>query len=147
MLLSATPQVQATIGSKHSSPFGLTINAAAVTLTNVSVTATSGVTGIGIGGTNQLRAICTYSDGSTTSCNTTDSHGNFVTAWTSSNPSIATVSSSGLVSGVAAGLATFTATAGGHTSAGLPLTVSVIPAGEYTITIRGPVTISGAVHF
>ena len=141
------PQVQATIGSTHSSPFGLTINAAAVTLTNVSITATSGVTGIATGGTNQLRAICTYSDGSTTSCNTTDSHGNFVTAWTSSNSSIATVSAAGLVSGVAAGLATFTATAGGHTSAGLPLTVSVIPTGAYTITIRGPVTITGMVHF
>ena len=141
------PTVQATLGSIHSSPFGITINAAAVTLTNVSITTTSGVTGIGVAGTNQLRATCTYSDGSTTSCNTTDSHGNFVTAWTSSNPSIATVSASGLVSGVAAGLATFTATAGGHTSAGLPLTVSVIPAGGYTITIRGPVTIRGAVHF
>jgi uncharacterized protein YjdB len=142
-----SPQIQATIGSKHSSPWVLTINAATVTLTNVSLASAGGVTGIAIGGTNQLQAICTYSDGSTTSCNTLDAHGNNVTAWTSSNTSFATVNTAGLVTGVASGLPSFTATAGGHTSAALPLTVSLIPSGNYTITIKGPVTITGTVHF
>jgi hypothetical protein len=142
-----TPQVQATIGSTYSSPWGLTIGAAPVTLSNVSVVSTGGVTSIGIGGTNQLQAICTYSDGSTTSCSTTDSHGNSVTAWTSSNLSFATVSTTGLVSGVAAGPPTFTATAGSETSAAFPLAVSPIPSGNYTITITGPVTLTGTVHF
>jgi Pectate lyase superfamily protein/Bacterial Ig-like domain (group 2)/Bacterial Ig domain len=140
-------QIQATIGSTYSSPWGLTINLATVSLANVSILSTGGVTGIGVGRTNQLEAICTYSDGSTTACNTTDSHGNYVTGWMSSNLSSATVSATGLVTGVAAGLPTFIATAGSHASAALPLTVSVIPAGSYTITINGPVSFTGSVHF
>ena len=142
-----SPQIQAIIGTKYSSPWVLTINTATVTLSNVSIASTGGVTSVAVGGTNQLQAICTYSDGSTTTCNTTDPHGNYVTGWTSSNSSFATVSTAGLVTGVAAGLPSFTATAGGHTSAALPLTVSLIPPGNYTITIKGPVTITGTVQF
>jgi hypothetical protein len=142
-----SPQIQATIGTKHSSPWVLTINAATVTLTNVSLMSTGGVTGVAIGGTNQLQAVCTYSDGSTTQCGTTDIHGNVATGWASSNSSLATINTSGLVNGVASGMVSFTAAAGGHTSAALPLTVSLIPSGNYTITIEGPVTITGTVHF
>jgi alpha-amylase len=139
--------IQAVIGSRYSNPWTVTISAPSVNLASVSLAATGGVTSVNIGGTNQLKATCTYSDGSTTSCNTTDAHGNFATGWTSSNSSLATVSSSGLVAGVATGMPTFTATAGGHTSAALPLTVSVIPPGTYTITITGPVTMTGTVQF
>jgi hypothetical protein len=139
--------IQAVIGSKYSNPWTVTISAPSVSLASVSLAATGGVTSVNIGGTNQLNATCTYSDGSTTLCNTTDAHGNFATGWTSSNSSLATVSSSGLVAGVGTGMPTFTATAGGHTSAALPLTVSVIPPGTYTITITGPVTITGTVQF
>jgi hypothetical protein len=139
--------IQAVIGSKYSSPWTVTISAPSVSLASVSLAATGGVTSVNVGGTNQLEATCTYSDGSTTVCNTADAHGNSATGWTSSNPSLATVSSSGLVSGVATGMPSFTATAGGHTSAALPLTVNLIPPGNYTITITGPVTITGTVHF
>jgi hypothetical protein len=144
---AGTANIQAYVGSVHLTEWVLTINAATVTLTNVSITSQGGVTSIGVGGTNQLQAICTYSDGTTTSCNTTDPHGNFVTAWTSSSPPSATVSTTGVVTGLATGLSNLTGTAGGHTSAALPLAVSVIPSGNYTITIKGPVTITGTVHF
>lgn len=139
--------IQATIGGVYSSTWGLTISNAPVTLSNISLATTGGVTSIAVGQTNQLRAICTYSDGSTTSCNTADSHGNYAAGWTSSNPSLATISGSGLVTAVATGPVTFSAAAGGHSSAALPLTVSAIPPGTYTITITGPVTISGTVTF
>ena len=121
--------------------------ASAPTLTGVSLATTGGVTGLMIGQTNQLAATCSYSDGSMTSCNTADSHGNYVAGWASSNPSVATINGTGLVTAVATGTTMFTATAGGHTSAGLPLTVSVVPSGTYTITITGPVTITGTVTF
>ncbi len=142
-----TAQIQATIHSTYSSPWALTISGIPVALTNVSLESTGGVTGVALGSTNQLHAVCSYSDGSTTACNAIDSHGIGVTAWASSNPSLATISSSGLVSAVASGMPTFTATAGGRTSAALPLTVSILPPGTYTITIQGPVTITGTVQF
>ncbi len=139
--------IQATVGSVHSSTYGLTISAPTVSLTNVTVATTGGVTSLGLGATNQLVATCSYSDGSTTVCNSTDAHGNAVSSWVSSNTSLATVSGSGLVVGLSPGTLTFTATAGGHTSPALPLTINPLPPGTYTITITGPVTISGTVTF
>jgi uncharacterized protein YjdB len=139
--------IQAMVGAVSSSTWGLTISNPSVTLSNISLATTGGVTSIALGQTNQLRATCTYSDGSTTSCTTADSHGNYAAGWTSSNPSLATVSGSGLVAAVASGSVTFSATAAGHTSASLPLTISAIPPGTYTITITGPVVISGTVTF
>jgi hypothetical protein len=139
--------IQATVGSLHSSTYGLTIDAPSVSLSNVTLASTGGVTSLGIGTTNQLLATCTYSDGSTTACNAADVHGNSVSAWNSSNSSLAAISSSGLVTAVAAGTPSFTATVSGHTSAALPLTTNPIPPGNYTITIQGSVTISGTVHF
>ena len=140
--------ISATVnGSVVSAAYILTVQAPSVSLTNVSLVTTGGATSLGVGGTNQLTAICTYSDGSTTHCNTADAHGTAVTGWTSSNQALATVSGSGLVTGLATGLVTLTATAGGLTSAGLPLTISLLPPGNYTITLEGPVTISGTVTF
>ncbi len=128
--------------------YPLTVNSAAVSLTGVSLATTGGVTGLLVGSTNQLIATCLYSDSSTTNCTTTDNHGNVANTYVSTMPAHATVNAtSGLATGVAAGATTFSATAGGHTSAALPLTVSVIPPGSYTITITGPVTISGTVTF
>ncbi len=112
--------VSATVnGSIASAAYGLTVQAPSVVLTGVSVVTAGGVTGVGVGGTNQLTAVCTYSDGSSTHCNTADAHGTAVTSWTSSNPALATVSGSGLVTGVA----------------------------TYSIRLEGPVTITGTVTF
>jgi hypothetical protein len=139
--------LQATVGSVYSSTYSLTVQAASVSLVNVSLATTGGITSLALGGTNQLVATCTYSDGSKTLCNTTDAHGNAVSSWSSSNNGLATVSGSGLVTAVAAGTVTFTATADGHTSPALPLNINPIPSGTYTITIQGPITITGTVKF
>jgi hypothetical protein len=141
---SITATVNGTLGSSAST---VTVTNSAITLTGISISTTGGVTGLAVGATNQLQATCTYSDGSTTSCTTTDAHGNVASAWASSNPLFATVSSSGLATGVGTGLATFTANAGGHSSTAIPLAVSVLPPGTYNITITGPVTLTGTVHF
>jgi hypothetical protein len=114
----------------------------------LSLATTGGVTGLFIGSTNQLIATCVYSDGSTTNCTTTDSHGNIASAYTSSSTSHATVNATtGLVSAVAAGTTNLAASAGGFTSPNLPLTVLAVPTGVYTITISGPVKFSGTVKF
>jgi hypothetical protein len=55
--------------------------------------------------------------------------------------------STGLVSGIAAGTTNLSATAGSFSSPNLPLTVLAVPTGIHTITIQGPVTFSGTVHF
>jgi len=107
---TGSTNLQATItGGIMSSPSTATVNAAAVALTSVSLSTTGGVGSIVVGGTNQLIATCHYSDGSTTSCATLDSHGNAVTSWVSSAPSVAIINSGGLVTGVAVGGTTFTA--------------------------------------
>jgi len=64
--------------------------------TLVSISITPGSTALTVGGTQQLTAAANYSDGSTANINS------FVT-WTSSNSTIATVNSTGLVGAAAAG--------------------------------------------
>ncbi len=99
-----------------------------VTLSSVSIAPTAGQTTLLIGGTVQMIVICHYSDGSTQGCNTTDSYGNSVTSWLSSNGNV-TVSGSGLATGQAIGTAVVTATVTGGftTSPGTTLTVSANP--------------------
>ena len=88
----------------------LTVNASPLTLSSVSIATAGGVSSINAGTTNQLIATCHYSDASTTSCSTMDSHGNGVSSYHSSAPTVATVTSGGLVTGVAAGSTNLTAT-------------------------------------
>jgi hypothetical protein len=136
------------VGTVHLNEWVLYISNPPVSLTGLSLATTGGVTGVFVGFTNQLVATCTYSDGSTTNCSTTDSHGNVAGNYTSSNTSLATVGAgTGLVTGVAGGTTNLTAQAGGFTSSPLPLSVIAVPSGTYTITITGPVTLSGTVHF
>lgn len=121
----------------NATPYAVTVTSAAVTITGITLATTGGITTFLVGQNNQLIATCHYSDGSTTSCNTTDSHGNIAGTWTSTTPSHATVSGSGLAAGIAAGTTTFTAIAGGFTSPALPITVSAMPSGSFTLTIGG----------
>jgi hypothetical protein len=126
----------------------LNISNPAVSLTGLSIATTGGVTGLFVGQTNQLVATCTYSDGSTTNCTTTDSHGNVAGTYASSNSLHATVgASTGLVTAMAAGTTNLTARVGSFTSSALPLSVLPVPSGVYTITISGPVKFSGTVRF
>jgi hypothetical protein len=143
-----SPNIQAYVGGVRLNEWVLTISAPAVSLTGVSLATAGGVTGLFVGHTNQLAATCTYSDGSTTNCTTTDSHGNVAGSYSSSSSAHATVgASTGLVTGVAAGTTNLTAQAGSFTSAALPLTVLAIPSGAYVIILNGPVIFSGPVSF
>ena len=87
-----------------------------------SVTVSPAAATIVVGGTQQLSAVTKDSAGNTL-------NGRVVT-WSSSNPAVATVSASGLVSGVAAGSASITATSEGKT-------------GSAAVTVQTPPTVSG----
>ncbi|MBV7414186.1 Ig-like domain-containing protein [Aeromonas sp. sif2433] len=97
-----------------------TINAGGLTITVPPMTLAAGQTG-------QLAANGSYSDGSSVDVTASVS-------WVSSDPAVATVDASGLVTGVAPGTATITGTLGGQ-SATLSVTVSnaVLNAGGLTI--------------
>ena len=145
---AGSPNIQAYVGTVHLNEWVLYVSNPAVSLTGLSLATTGGVTGLFVGYTNQLVATCTYSDGSTTNCTTTDSHGNVAGNYASSVSAHATVgASTGLVTGVATGTTALTAQAGGFTSSALTLSVLTLPSGTYTITFTGPVTFSGTVHF
>ena len=101
---------------------------AAVTITNVpvaSVTVTPAVAGILVGATLQLTATPKDSNG-------TPLTGRTVT-WLSSNTAVATVGASGLVTGVAAGSATITATSEGKNGTSA-ITVTNVPVATVTMT-------------
>jgi Chitobiase/beta-hexosaminidase C-terminal domain len=147
---AGTPSITARIAGTGptSAAYPITITNAPVTLTGISLATTGGVTGLFVGFTNQLKATCTYSDGSSDDCTTTDAHGTLAHSYTSTTPAHATVNAtSGLVTGVASGSTTFTAVAGSFTSSAVPLAVFPVLSGIYTITISGPVKFSGTVRF
>lgn len=105
-------------GNVGFSPWTMTVTAAVVTLQSITLTATGGVSSITVGATVQLIATGHYSDGST--ANITGA----INSWATSDGTKATISSGGLVTGVAAGSPTFTATQGSVTSTpAFPLTV------------------------
>jgi uncharacterized protein YjdB len=113
----------------------LTVNAPApVPVASISVSPSA--PSIQVGATVQLSAV------------TRDAGGNVLTgraiSWSSSNTSVATVSSSGLVSALAAGLATITATSGtaNGTSA---LTVTLVPVASISVSPSAPSIQVGAI--
>ncbi|MGB8534814.1 MAG: hypothetical protein WCD57_00250 [Acidobacteriaceae bacterium] len=146
---AGTPSITAVISTGlNSTAFPITVTNPSVTLTGITLATTGGVTGLFVGSTNQLKATCSYSDGSSDDCTTSDAHGNLAHSYLSSAPGHATVNTtSGLVTGVAPGSTTFTAVAGSFTSNPLPLAVFPVLSGIYTITVRGPVKFSGTVRF
>ena len=73
-------------------------------LSSVSVAGAGNATSVPIGSTLQMIATCTYADGTADSCGSADAHGNQCSLWTSSNSSYGTISTGGLITGVAAGL-------------------------------------------
>jgi hypothetical protein len=89
------------------------------TTPTLSSIALSGTSSIVVGGTSQLSAIGTLSNGTTESVTPT--------SWSSSNTAFATVSSSGLVTAIAAGTVNITATFGGFTSPAFTVTISANP--------------------
>src|SRR5258706_1329048 len=99
-----------------------------ITVTNVpvaTVTLSPASATIGVGGTQQLSAV------------TKDSAANTLTGrvltWSSSNTAVASVNATGLVSAVAAGSATITATSEGK-SGTAAITVTVVPVASVTVS-------------
>jgi uncharacterized protein YjlB len=86
------------------------------TLTSIAVTPES-PENLSVGSTQQFIAIGTYSDGSTTDITSQ-------ATWSSSDTNVATISSSGLATGVAAGTTDITASLSGVTSPAITLTVA-----------------------
>ena len=94
--------ITATSGSISGST---TITFFAVTPTLVSIAVTPANPSLALGTTQQFAGTGTFSDGSTQDLTTS-------VAWTSSNPSVASVSSGGLASGAGPGSSTITASSG-----------------------------------
>ena len=104
--------ITATSGSISGSTI-LTVTSA----TLVSITVTPINSSIAVGTNEQFTAIGTYSNNSTQNITTS-------VTWSSSNPSVATISSSGNATAVAAGIATITATYGRSIAGSAALTVN-----------------------
>lgn len=81
------------------------------TLSGITVTPATASVVAGTG-TQQYAAQCTYSDSTTADCTAT-------VTWSSSNPAVATITGSGLASGVAAGTTTIKAASGSITGSGV----------------------------
>jgi hypothetical protein len=108
---TGTATVTATLGTVS----GSTTLACQAVLTNLSLFPANGVTQIPVGGTVQIGASASYSDG-------TNVNGDNTATWTSSNPQVAAVSN-GLVFGITAGTTNISASLAGTTeSVGITVT-------------------------
>jgi hypothetical protein len=110
-------------GSGHSSPLGTPNTSTTTTPSSVTTSTTPTITSITISSSTGSGSLPL---GTTTQLSTTDSNNQSCTAtWTTSNPSVATVSSSGLVTAVGIGTAVITGTCG---SISQTITITVTPA-------------------
>lgn len=129
---TAVVTATATLGSSSVTGTATITVAAVPVLSAVAITpATSSVQ---VGGTLQLSAAPTDQNGAAIAA---------TVAWSSASPAVATVSSSGLVSGIGAGTASITATAsaGGVTvSATRSITVAATPPVLTSVSISAPTT-------
>ena len=117
---TGTVTITATAGGKTATST-ITVTAP-VAVTDVTLDATSAT--VTVGGTKTLTATVSPDDAADKSV-----------TWTSSDPSIATVDSNGVVTGVAIGTATITATAGGKTATStITVTDTVVPVEDITFT-------------
>ena len=128
---AGTSIITATLGSVSGTT---TLTVTVATLQSIAVTPAS--PSLAVGTTQQLTATGTYSDGST--ANITSS-----VTWTSGATAVATVSASGLLTGVGSGTAVITATSGSISGT---TTSSITPAGAAsTLTIYPSQVVSGVI--
>jgi uncharacterized protein YjdB len=124
-VITGSVTVSAAVGAlMASNTIALTVSATAPTLTNIAVSPTTA--SLAVGATQQLAAQGTYSDSSTATLTTG-------VTWASSDPTIASVSATGLVTAVKAGSATVSATSGAVTSS-TPATITVTGGSTGTCT-------------
>ena len=115
---AGTANITASLDGITSSSVSLPVVAATPTLSSIAVTPLS-TSILAIDGTQQFDAVGTYADGTTADIS------NQVT-WNSDTTATATISSTGLASGVAAGTANISATLDGVTSPNVLLTVEAV---------------------
>lgn len=70
----------------------------AISITSLAITTTGSITSLNVASTNQTFANCTYSNGTVNDCSA------LITGYTSSNPTVASINSSGLITGLAGGI-------------------------------------------
>lgn len=116
-----TSALSATFGGLSASASATTT---AVTLTGIVVTPATAT--IAVGGSQQYVAVASYSD-NTTAVITTSA------AWTSSNTVVATVLNNGIATGLSAGGATITASAGGKSGSAALTVTATAPAPVVTL--------------
>ncbi len=101
----------------------ITSNISTITVTEppvlTSITVSPATVSVNINGTMQLTSICKDQNNNTMTCP--------VLAWNTSNSAVATVNSSGLVTGIATGMANITAISGAITSNSSTITVVMAP--------------------
>lgn len=117
--------ITASLSGVTSPPVTLTVTATATsaTLTSIEVVPAPAAH-LQVGSTLQFTAIGAYSDGTRQTITS-------IVNWTSSNTAIATIASSGLATGVAAGSTVITASLSGVTSQSVTLTVGSSGFGHY----------------
>jgi hypothetical protein len=105
------------------------------TLASISLGSTTN--SVVVGGTLQIAATGVYSDGSSAPLSSS------AVSWSSSNSGIFSISGSGLVTAIAAGVANVSATVGSVSSTPWPVTVSAAPSGTGSGTVS-TLTLTGA---
>lgn len=130
-IAAGTPNLTVQAGGFTSPAFALTVTNPTPVLTGVTI-ADGGVSTISSTQTVQATATANYTNGPAQNCTATaDTYGTKCGTWLSSTPAAATISSTGLISGVAAGSTNLTVkatgVAGNFTSAPLALTVTAPP--------------------
>lgn len=117
--------ITASVGERVASVLGYVVDP---TVSVVTLTVPVATTGFFVGQT--LQAIATPRDGVGNALT------GFATTWTSSNPAVATVSTTGLITAVSAGTTTISVTAGGRTST-QTVTVRLVPVSTVTLATTG----------
>ena len=134
-LATGVAQGMSTISASFTSPAGssatgsTSLDVSNATLQSIAVTPANAV--IAPAGAVQYTAIGSFSDGSTQNLNT-------VATWSSSQTSVATISSSGSASGVSSGSADITASLGSVTSTPVTLTVTSSPLVSIAVSCTTP---------
>jgi len=115
------------------SPLYLAVSAAAgpsVLITDTTVQSVSAAAGsVAVGGNEQATATANFTQVSGVPITA------FVTNWVSSNPGVLTVSSSGVITGVAVGTATVSATVNGVTGSSANIAVTAAPVLDSSVTL------------
>ena len=131
-LATGTTNITAALGSVTSPTDTLTVTATALTSIAVAPASPSVAKGLA----QQFTATGTYTDGST--ANLTSQ-----VTWASATPSVATISSTGLATGVAQGTSVITATLGTVASPGDTLTVTTAAMQSIAVTPASPSVLKG----